>query len=142
MMGYVLRTCSGVRQRLIRMPTPRSVYSARWLNTLFHGDVLIARIHHVFLTSPPRFSSLYTSSFCTLCSSNFNSLHVHELRLRQHQSSLFSFLICISTSFHLVMFMFIFLLALGSLVSPQHSFGFRLSLSFLKINKLKLYLRT
>lgn len=34
----------------VRMRTPRSVFSAHWLNTLFHGDVLIARIHHLLLS--------------------------------------------------------------------------------------------
>lgn len=42
----------------IRMWTPRSVFSARWLNTLFHGDVLIARIHHVLLSRSFRLSPL------------------------------------------------------------------------------------
>lgn len=58
--------------RPVRMRTPRSVFSARWLNTLFHCNELIARIHHLLFTSPPHFSSFFISSQWTLNSCNFN----------------------------------------------------------------------
>lgn len=39
--------------------TPRGVLFARWLNTLFHGDVLIARIHRgALLTARTSFAPL------------------------------------------------------------------------------------
>lgn len=55
--------CNDRADATVRMRTPRSVFSAHWLNTLFHDDVLIARIHHLLLSRsfrrPPPLAHLF-----------------------------------------------------------------------------------